>query len=112
MAIVIKKFYANQPAASAVLLYTCPTGKAARILKCTVCNDTTTNMTFKIYKVPSGQSVGDEYLILQDHNLGSKETYTCPEVVGQILDAGDMIYCHPSAANQLSTILDGVEEDL
>lgn len=109
MSVNIRNVYAGQPAASATTLYTCPTNTQTRVLKCTACNDTTTTITFKVYKVPSGGAVGDAYLILQDKALGSKDTYECPEVVGQVLDAGDFISCHPSVANQLSVMLDVVE---
>ena len=109
MAITIKNAYADQPAAAATTLYTCPAGTVSRVLKCTTTNDTTSVITFKAYKVPSGQAAGDAYLILNDKALGSKETYECPEVVGQILDASDFIVFHPSAATQLSVLLDVVE---
>ena len=101
--------YADQPAAAATTLYTVPVGTSAKVLKCTVCNDTTVAMTFKAYKVPSGQVTGDEYLILNDESVGSKESKIVSEVEGQILDAGDSIVFHPSVANQLSTMLDVVE---
>ena len=111
--ITIKNAYAGQPAASAVLLYTCPASPSstkARVVKCTTCNDTTTAMTYKFYKVPVGASVDDAYLIYQDRAIGSKDTDDNPAVVGQVLDSGDMIYCHPSAATQLSVMLDVIEE--
>jgi len=109
MSLVFKNAYAGQPGAAATELYACPANTQARIVKCTACNDTTSAITFKAYKVPSGQSVGDEYLILNDKALGSKETYECPEVTGQVLDAGDKIYFHPSVADQLSVMLDVME---
>jgi len=105
----IKNAYAGQPGAAATLIYTCPANTQARVLKCTVCNDTTSAMTFKAYKVPSGESVGDEYLIYNDKAIGSKATFGCPDIVGQVLNAGDMIYIHPSSADQLSIMLDVME---
>jgi len=109
MGLVIKNAYAAQPGAAATLIYTAPANNQARCLKCTVCNDTTSAITFKAYKVPSGESVGDAYLIYNDKAIGSKETYGCPDIVGQVLDAGDMIYIHPSAADQLSVMFDVME---
>lgn len=109
MSVTIKNAYAGQPGASATEAYDCPAGAEARVLKCTACNDTTTNVTFKVYKVPSGASVGDAYYIINDKTLISKDTYECPEVVGQVLDPGDKIYFHPSAADQVSFMLDVVE---
>jgi hypothetical protein len=80
-----------------------------KVMKCTACNVSGTAMTMKFYKVPSGGVVSDSYLVIQDRAVGGKYTDECPEVVGQVLDAGDMIYCHPSAAAQLSVILDVAE---
>lgn len=105
----LKNVYAGQPAAAATTLYTAPTGTTAKVLKCTVCNDAGGAMTYKAYKIPSGQAVGDEYLILNDDSVGASETKIVSEVEGQILDAGDAITFHPSAANQLSVMLDVVE---
>ena len=109
MAVTIKNAYAAQLGATDTTLYTCPTNTQARVLKCTACNDTTTVPTFDIHKVPSGGSVGDTVLIINDKALGSKETYECPEVVGQVLDAGDLISGIASGAAQVTIMLDVVE---
>jgi hypothetical protein len=107
--LTLKNVYADQPPAAATTLYTTPAGTTAKVIKCTVCNDTTVAMTFKAYKIPTGESVGDAYLILNDQTVGSKESLVLSEVEGQILDTGDSIVLHPSLANQLSTMLDVVE---
>ena len=46
---------------------------------------------------------------MHDKPIGNVETYECPEVVGQVLDAGDIISAIASVATQLSTVLDVVE---
>ena len=107
--ITIKNAYAAQVPAANTTLYTCPTNTQARVLKCTVCNDTTTAQTISFHKVPSGQAVGDAYLVLNAKALGSKETYECPEVVGQVLNAGDFISGIAGGAAQMSTMVDVVE---
>lgn len=107
--VTLKNAYADQPAAVATTLYTAPTGTIAKVLKCTVCNDAAGAMTFKAYKVPSGESVGDAYYIINDQSVAGAESQIISEVEGQILDAGDSIVFHPSAANQLSVMLDVVE---
>jgi len=109
MAVAIKNAYAGQPAAANTTLYTCPTNTKARVLHCSAVNDTTTAVTITFHKVPSGDSVGDAYLILNAKALGSQEAYDCPTVVGTVLDAGDIISAIASVANQVAVSLDVVE---
>lgn len=109
MGISIKNAYAAQVPAANTTLYTCPALTQARILKCTVCNDTTTVATITFHKVPSGQAVGNDYLVVNAKAIGPTETYECPEMVGHVLDAGDLINGIASVATQLSVVLDVVE---
>jgi len=109
MPITLKNAYMAQPAATDTTLYTCPANTIARILKCTVTNDTTTTKTISFNKVPSGGSVGPTNLILNLKSIGNKETYECPEVVGQVLDTADLISAIAETADQLTVALDVVE---
>ena len=109
MSVSIKNAYIGQPGVTDTTLYTCPVNTSARVLKCTVTNDTTTAKYISFNKVPSGGSVGDDNLIMNQRVIGSKETYDCPEVVGQILDASDLISAVAEAASQLTVSLDIVE---
>jgi len=109
MGIEIKNAYMAQPAAADTTLYTCPANTQARVLKCTVTNDTTTAVTISFNKVPSGGAVGADNLVLNLKAIGSRETYECPEVVGQVMDAGDVMSAIASVVDQLSVALDVVE---
>ena len=109
MAVTIRDAYTGQLAAAAATLYTAPTGTRARILKCTVTNDTTTAVTFVLYKIPSGGAAGADNTIINTKTLGSQESYTCPEVVGHCLDPGDFIQGYASAANQVTIFISVVE---
>ena len=109
MSIKMKNAYMAQPGITDTTLYTCPANTQARILKCTVTNDTTTAVTISFNKVPSGDSVAATNLIMNLKALGSRETYECPEVVGQVLDAGDILSAIASVADQLSVAVDVVE---
>lgn len=91
------------------VLYTCPANTTARVLKCTACNDTTTVPTFDINKVPSGGAEGDDTLLINGRALGSEDTYECPEVVGQVLEAGDFISGIASGAAQVTVAINVVE---
>ena len=106
MSVTLKNAYMAQPAGTDTTLYTCPANTVARVLKCTVTNDTTTAVTISFNKVPSGGSVAVTNLIMNLKPIGNKETYECPEVVGQVLDAGDLISAIASVADQLSVALD------
>uniref|UniRef100_A0A6M3IJX9 Uncharacterized protein n=1 Tax=viral metagenome TaxID=1070528 RepID=A0A6M3IJX9_9ZZZZ len=109
MGITIKNAYIGQPPAANTTLYTCPANTQARVLKCTATNDTTTAQTISFHKVPSGDAVGDDVLIMNSKAIGPKETYECPEVVGQVLDAGDLLSAIAGGANQITVSLDVVE---
>jgi len=107
--ITLKNAYLDQVPAANTTLYTCPAGTIARVLKCTVTNDTTTVQTITFHKVESGGAVGDDRLILNAKTIGNKETYECPEIVGQVLDAGDLVSAIAGGAAQLTVSLDVVE---
>ena len=102
--ITINNAYIGQPATSNTTLYTCPVNTQARILKCTVTNDTTTAKTITFHK----GGTGDGNLILNARTIGSEETYECPEVVGQVLNAGDIINAIAETV-QLTVSLDVME---
>jgi len=107
--ITLKNAYLAQVPAADTILYTCPANTTARVLKCTVTNDTTTAQTISFHKVPSGDAAGVANLILNTKVIGNKETYECPEIVGQVLEAADFISSIAGGATQLTTVLDVVE---
>ena len=109
MAISLKNAYLAQVPAANTTLYTCPANTTARVLKCTVTNDTTTAQTISFNKIPSGDAAGVANLILNLKAIGNKETYECPEIVGHVLDAGAIISGIAGAADQLTTVIDVVE---
>jgi len=109
MSTALKRAYTGQLAATVATLYTCPANTTARVLKSTATNDTTTPDTVTFYLVPSGGTAGVTNLILNTKAIGNKETYECPEVVGQILEAGDTIQGLAGTADQITAALGVVE---
>jgi len=109
MPVTTKNAYIGQPGVANTTLYTCPANTSARVIKCTITNDTTTVETISFNKVPSGGAVGADNLIMNLKPIGNKETYEAPEVVGQVLDAGDLLSAIASLASQLTVSLDVVE---
>ena len=109
MAVTLRNVYMAQPAAVDTTLYTCPANTTARVLKCTVTNDTTTVVTISFNKRPAAVAAAVTNLIINLRPIGSIETYECPEVVGQVLDPTDILSAIASVANQLTVALDFVE---
>lgn len=109
MGIAIKNVYMGQPGIADTTLYTTPANTVGRVLKCTVTNDTTTVVTISFNKRPAAVAAGPTNLIMNLKPIGSLETYECPEVVGQVLDATDLLSAIASVADQLTVSLDIVE---
>lgn len=104
-----KNGYIAQPGIANTTLYTCPANTEARVVKCTIANDTTTAQIISFNKVPSGGAVGDANLIMNERIIGPKETHEAFEVEGQILDTGDFISAIAGGADQLTVSLDVIE---
>jgi hypothetical protein len=109
MPVTLKNAYMAQPGVTDTTLYTCPANTSAKVMKCTVTNDTTSTVTISFNKVPFGDAVDAANLIMNLRAIGSRETYECPEVVGQVLDSLDLMSAIASVADQLSVALDVVE---
>ena len=109
MSVTLKNAYMAQPGVTDTTLYTCPANTTAKVVKCTVTNDTTTAATISFNKRPAAAGAAVTNLILNLKPIGNKETYECPEVVGQILDTTDILSAIASVADQLTVSLDIVE---
>jgi hypothetical protein len=59
--------------------------------KFTVTNTSAGNVTFSANLVASGGSAGASNLVLSARTIAPNETYQCPELVGQIIEAGGFI---------------------
>jgi len=77
--------------------------------KFTVTNTTTSNVTINVNLVTTGGAVGASNLIIDTRSLAPDETYTCPELVGQVLDPGDFISTIASSAASLTIRASGRE---
>lgn len=97
-----------QIAASATTYYTA-TNLRARIDKATVCNTTAGAVTFTVYKITLAGSASATNTVISAKSVAAGETYTCPELVGHWLNAGDFIQALASAATSLSFAMSGLE---
>jgi hypothetical protein len=81
-----------QAAAANTTQYTSPTqGKGTIIDKFTGTNTTGAAATLTVNLVPSGQVAGAANVIASAVSIGAGASYTFPEVVGHVLNAGDFI---------------------
>jgi hypothetical protein len=88
--------------------YTATNCKAI-IDKFTVTNTTAGNVTFSVNLIASGGAAGVSNLILDTRSIAPDETYTCPELVGQVLESGNFISTIASAATSLTIRASGRE---
>lgn len=77
--------------------------------KCTVTNSSGATATIAINLVASGGSASSSNVVLQTRSLSSGEVYTCPEIVGQILNSGDFVSTLAGTASALVIRISGRE---
>jgi len=108
MGTTLLDLYNGQPAAADTTLYTCPANTRVRIVAGTVTNDAAVAKWISFHRVPSGGAVGDANIIINQKVIGDKESYTLPEIVGHILEAGDFISSITETAATLTVHLSGI----
>ena len=99
---------AKQAEGTQTTQYTATNCKAI-IDKFTATNTTAGNVTINVNLVTSGGSAGTTNLIVDTRSLAADETYTFPELVGQVLDSGGFISTIASAATSLTIRASGRE---
>ncbi len=77
--------------------------------KFTVTNTSANNVTISVNLVITGGSPGADNLIVDTRAIAPDETYTCPELVGQVLEPGGFISTLASAATALTIRASGRE---
>ena len=88
--------------------YTATNAKAI-IDKFTATNTSAGNVTLSVNLVTSGGTAGVSNLIVDNRAIAPDETYTFPELVGQVLDSGGFISTTASAATSLTIRASGRE---
>ena len=84
-------------------------GVKAIVDKFTALNYSAGAVTFSVNIVTVAGSAGNLNLIVKTKTLQAGETYTFPEIVGQVLNAGDFISTIASAATSISFRASGRE---
>ena len=77
--------------------------------KFTATNTSASNVTLSVNLVTSGGSAGVGNLITDSRSIAPDETYTFPEIVGQVLESGGFISTIASAATSLTIRASGRE---
>lgn len=109
MTVIVKTLVPpKQMEASQTTQYTASAVKAL-IDKATVTNTDTVNRTFSVNLVQVGGSAGNANLIIDNRTVVPGETYLCPELVAQELDAGAFISTIASNATALTLRVSGRE---
>jgi hypothetical protein len=109
MTVLVKNIIpAKQAENSQTMQYTATNCKTI-IDKFTVTNTTAGNVSISINLVASAGSAGDGNLILKTKAIAPGQTYTCPELIGQTLEAGGFISTLASAATSLTIAASGRE---
>lgn len=81
----------------------------SRVDKFTATNTSANNVTLSINIVPSGGTASAGNIVLSLRAIAPGETYTCPEMIGQILESGMFISTLASAASALTIRSSGIE---
>jgi hypothetical protein len=105
---VLIDLYNAQPGATDTTMYTAPPNTRVRILAAVAVNDTTTAKYLSVHRVPDGGSVGDPTLIINEKVVGGKASVQLWELVGQVLEAGDLISAIAETADQITVHISGV----
>ena len=85
------------------------TAVKAIIDKATITNTSANNVTVSVNLVTVSGSAGASNLIIDNRTIVPDETYLCPELVGQVLEAGGFISTIAGAATSLTMRVSGRE---
>ena len=77
--------------------------------KFTATNTTGAPVLISVNLVPVAGTASDSNLVLKQRSIAPNETYTCPELVGQTLEAGGFISTLAGAATSLTISASGRE---
>ena len=103
------KIYDGQPGNTDTTLYTGQANERIRILAAVGTNDTTTSAYLSMNLVPSGDSVDAANLIMNQKVFGSRESRQLDEIIGQVIEVGDVLSGIAETASQITLHISGVK---
>ena len=97
-------------AAVATPAYTSPlSGLGTMITAFTIANGALSSVSYKAWVVPSGSSVGDEFLLVPAREVKTLKTDVPYEVIGHLMPPNSVLYLECSIANSAGIRVSGVE---
>lgn len=84
-------------------------GTRALVDKVTVTNTDAGAQTFTAAIVKSGDTISAEDTLISAKSIAAGESYACPELVGQVLEPGDVLHLDASVASKLIVRITGRE---
>jgi len=109
MTVVVKNIIPRKQAESSQSTQYTAVNCKTIIDKFTVTNTGASNVPFSVNLVAASASAGDDNLVLKTRAIAPNETYTCPELVGQVLESGGFISTLAGAATSLTISAAGRE---
>jgi len=109
MTVTVKVLIAAKNAENAQTTQYTASGVTTIIDKFTATNYDTAARTLSVNLVTSGDAAGNQNLIVKTKTLQAGETYTFPEIVGQVLASGGFISTIASAATTINIRASGRE---
>lgn len=99
----------SQLTTSAATYYTAPALTQCIIRKISCTNTTGGAVTVTLYLITSGGSASASNTIASAKSLAAGETWSSPDVEGQVLEAGGFIQALASAGTSITIIGSGIE---
>ena len=109
MTVIVKNIIPCKQAEAAQTVQYTATNCKTIIDKFTVTNTSAANVLFSTNLVVSGGAAGNDNLVLKTRAIAPNETYTCPELVGQVLESGGFISTLAGTATALTISASGRE---
>jgi putative N-acetylmannosamine-6-phosphate epimerase len=109
MAVTVKTLISAKQAESIQTAQYTVLNARAIIDKFTATNTSGGNVTISVNLVANGGTAGADNLIVDARSIAPGETYTFPELVGQVLESGAFISTIASAATSLTIRASGRE---
>lgn len=109
MSVSVKNLIQSKQAESAQTIQYTAVNCRTVIDKFTATNTSANNVTISVNLVTVGGSAGVTNLIVDSRAIAPDETYTFPELVGQVLEPGGFISTIASAATSLTIRASGRE---
>jgi hypothetical protein len=109
MAVTVKVLIPPKQAENVQTAQYTATAVRAIIDKFTVTNTSAGNVAISVNLVRATTVAGADNLIIDTRTVAPDETYTCPELIGHVLESGDFISTLAGAATSLTIRCSGRE---